>query len=41
MNAVDGTPTTENGRAVTIWRRETDSEWRCEVEIWNVEPAPQ
>ncbi|MDQ3256307.1 MAG: DUF4440 domain-containing protein [Acidobacteriota bacterium] len=38
MNATDGTPTTTEGRAVTIWRREPDGEWRCAVEIWNAEP---
>ncbi len=38
-NAPDGTPTTIEGRAVTIWRRELDGEWRCAVDIWNAEPA--
>jgi ketosteroid isomerase-like protein len=40
MDAPDGTPTTTEGRAVTIWRREPDGEWRCAVDIWNAEPAP-
>src|SRR5215208_1183892 len=35
VNAPDGTPVTTGGRAVTIWRRESDSEWRCAVDIWN------
>jgi len=26
---------TSRGRAVTIWRREPDGEWRCSVDIWN------
>ena len=39
LNAPDGTPTTTEGRAVTIWRREADGEWRCAVDIWNAEPA--
>ena len=39
VNAADGTPMTTEGRAVTIWRREADGEWRCAVEIWNAEPA--
>ena len=39
VNAPDGTPITTEGRAVTIWRRESDSEWRCAVDIWNAEPA--
>ncbi|MBI3459854.1 DUF4440 domain-containing protein [Candidatus Acetothermia bacterium] len=39
MTAPDGTPTTTEGRAVTIWRREPDGEWRCAVDIWNAGPA--
>jgi ketosteroid isomerase-like protein len=39
MNAQDGTPTTTEGRAVTIWRRESDGEWRCAVDIWNAGAA--
>jgi ketosteroid isomerase-like protein len=39
MNAPDGAPTTTEGRAVTIWRREADGEWRCAVDIWNAETA--
>lgn len=39
LNAPDGTPTTTVGRAVTIWRREPDGQWRCAVDIWNAEPA--
>ena len=39
VNAPDGTPVTTEGRAVTIWRRESDGEWRCAVDIWNAEPA--
>ena len=37
---VEGVPVTTEGRAVTIWRREPDGEWRCAVDIWNAEPAP-
>ena len=39
MNGPDGTPVTAKGRAITIWRRESDGEWRCAVDIWNAEPA--
>lgn len=39
MNAPDGMPITSEGRAVTIWRREADGEWRCAVDVWNAEPA--
>lgn len=35
MNDEDGRPQTAAGRAVTIWRREPDGEWRCVVDIWN------
>ena len=38
-SAPDGTPITTDGRAVTIWRREPDGEWRCAVDIWNAEAA--
>jgi uncharacterized protein (TIGR02246 family) len=37
LKGPDGTPITTEGRAVTIWRRESDGEWRCAVDIWNVE----
>ncbi|MBA3514123.1 MAG: DUF4440 domain-containing protein [Pyrinomonadaceae bacterium] len=39
MNGPNGTPSTTEGRAVTIWRRETDGEWRCAVDIWNADSA--
>ena len=38
MNDQTGAPVTTEGRALTIWRRETDGEWRCAVDIWNAEP---
>jgi ketosteroid isomerase-like protein len=37
MNGPDGNPVSTKGRAVTIWRREPDGEWRCAVDIWNAE----
>jgi ketosteroid isomerase-like protein len=39
MDAPDGSPTRTEGRAVTIWRRESDGQWRCAVDIWNADPA--
>jgi ketosteroid isomerase-like protein len=30
---------TTPGRAVTVWRKEPDGEWRCAVDIWNAAPA--
>jgi ketosteroid isomerase-like protein len=35
----EGQPVTTSGRAVTVWRREPDGNWRCAVDIWNDEPA--
>ena len=39
MNGPDGASVTTKGRAVTIWRRESDAQWRCAVDIWNAEPT--
>src|SRR5439155_20199197 len=39
VNGQDGAPVTTNGRAVTIWGREPDGEWRCAVDIWNAESS--
>jgi ketosteroid isomerase-like protein len=36
-----GAPITLPGRAVTVWRREPDGQWRCVVDIWNDPPAPE
>jgi ketosteroid isomerase-like protein len=33
-----GKPVTTPGRAVTVWRRETDGQWRCAIDIWNEAP---
>jgi ketosteroid isomerase-like protein len=37
LNGDNGAATTA-GRAVTIWRRDGDGEWYCELDIWNAEP---
>jgi ketosteroid isomerase-like protein len=39
MNNPAGISVSTKGRAVTIWRLEPDNEWRCAVDIWNVEAA--
>lgn len=38
IDGPDGKPVTTTGRAVTVWRREPDGNWRCAVDIWNDEP---
>src|SRR5262245_41536590 len=35
LSGPDGMPVTIQGRAVTIWRRDSDGEWRCAIDIWN------
>ena len=39
MAGPDGQPMTTRGRAVTVWRRGSDEQWRCAVDIWNDQPA--
>jgi len=39
MPGPDGQLVTTNGRAVTVWRREPDGDWRCAIDIWNDEPT--
>ena len=41
MNGPDGAPVRIDGRAVTIWRKDPDGEWRCAVDIWNAPPASE
>ena len=35
MNGPDGQPVTTRGRAVTVWQRDDQGQWRCAVDIWN------
>lgn len=35
MPGGDGRLVTAQGRAVTVWRRDPDGEWRCVIDIWN------
>ena len=39
LNGPDGRPMTFPGRAITVWRKDADGQWRCVVDIWN-EPPP-
>ena len=36
----DGNPVTVEGRAVTVWRKDAASAWKCVVDIWNDVPSP-
>lgn len=40
MARPEGQPVSTTGRAVTVWRREPDGNWRCAVDIWTDGPAP-
>jgi uncharacterized protein (TIGR02246 family) len=31
----DGKEVTVQGKAVAVWRREKDGEWKCVIDIWN------
>lgn len=39
LNGPDGTPMTEHGRAVAIWRKDKGGAWKCVLDMWNAEPA--
>jgi ketosteroid isomerase-like protein len=33
-------PVTMHARALTVWRHDSDGQWRCVADTWNDEPAP-
>ncbi len=35
LNGPDGKPVTLAGKAVTVWRKGSDGDWKCVVDIWN------
>jgi ketosteroid isomerase-like protein len=35
----DGKPITIPGRGITVWRKGSDGQWRCVVDIWNEPPS--
>jgi uncharacterized protein (TIGR02246 family) len=37
----DGAIRTIHGKGVAIWRKESDGNWRCVVDIWNDAPSPE
>ena len=39
VNGPDGTPLTERGRGVTVWRKGPGGAWKCVIDTWNAEPS--
>ncbi len=40
--ALDGKAVTVDGKAVEVWRRQKDGQWKCVIDIWNdAAPPPQ
>jgi ketosteroid isomerase-like protein len=39
LTGPDGKPMTIPGRAITVWRKDADEQWRCAVDIWNEPPT--
>jgi ketosteroid isomerase-like protein len=39
MQGPGGKPIAIVGRALTVWRKEQDGQWRCAIDIWNEPPA--
>jgi ketosteroid isomerase-like protein len=40
VNGEDGEKIVTHGKAVTIWRKEPDGNWRNVVDMWNMIPTP-
>ena len=40
VSGPDGTPIKLPGRALTVWRKDADGQWRCVADIWNDPPKP-
>ncbi len=36
-----GKPFTQNNKALTVWRKEPNGEWKNVVDMWNANPAPK
>ena len=39
--ALDGKAVTVDGKAVEVWRRQKDGQWKCVVDIWNDVSPPK
>jgi len=40
LTGPDGKPMSIPGKAVTVWRKESDGSWKCVVDTWNDEAPP-
>jgi ketosteroid isomerase-like protein len=42
-NDANGKPTTDHGKTVEIWKKQTDGRWKCVVDMWSSDlpAAPQ
>jgi ketosteroid isomerase-like protein len=38
FNDAQGKKVTINGKAVTVWRKESSGVWKCVIDIWNENP---
>ena len=41
LNGPDGKPMALRGKAVTVWRKSADGQWKCAVDIWNEDAPPK
>jgi len=41
LTGPDGKPVTVEGKAVTVWRKDSAGGWKCVVDIWNDVPSPK
>ena len=39
MLGANGRPVTTVGKAVTVWRKESNGTWRCVLDIWNADSS--
>ena len=37
----DGQLVTSHARYLTVWRKESDGQWRCVVDMWNAAPSEE
>jgi uncharacterized protein (TIGR02246 family) len=40
FNGSDGKQVTVDGKAVTVWRKEKEGDWKCVIDIWNDVSSP-